>query len=164
MNDRGLRLAAGLAIVVCALGVGGVPHAARAGEPDPLAAETPEQAGLRTLDAFMAAFNARDVEAWIATLNFPHVRIASGTVAVFEDAAAFRNNFEFASFARQTGWNRSEWTERRLVQAGPDKVHIAVAFTRYRDDGSVLAKYESFYVVTRVAGHWGVQARSSFAP
>ena len=51
----------------------------------------------------MAAFNARDVEAWIATLNFPHVRIASGQVAVFRDAAEFRNNFEFARFAEQTG-------------------------------------------------------------
>jgi len=165
VSERGLRLAAGLAMLVCALGAGGVPHPARASEPDAeAAAETPEQAGLRTLDAFMAAFNARDVEAWIATLNFPHVRIAGGTVAVFPDAAAFRDNFEFASFARQTGWSRSEWTERRLVQAGPDKVHFAVAFTRFREDGSVLARYESFYVVTRVDGRWGVQARSSFAP
>lgn len=92
--------------------------------------EAPEQAALRVLDAFMAAFNARDVEAWIATLNFPHVRIASGSVAVFPDPAAFRNNFEFARFAEQTAWSRSEWGERRVVQAGPDKLHIAVVFTR----------------------------------
>jgi hypothetical protein len=128
------------------------------------AADSPEQAALRTLDAFMAAFNARDVEAWIATLNFPHVRIASGGVAVFPDAAAFRNNFEFARFAEQTGWSRSEWTERRVIQAGPDKVHLAVVFTRFREDGSVLARYESLYVVTEQDGHWGVQARSSYAP
>ncbi len=119
---------------------------------------------MRTLDAYMAAFNARDVEAWIATLNFPHVRIASGQVAVFADAAAYRDNFEFKRFVEQTGWSRSEWTERRVVQSGPDKVHLAVAFTRYREDGSVLARYESLYVVTRVNGRWGVQARSSYAP
>jgi len=128
------------------------------------AEETPEQAALRTLDAFMAAFNARDVEAWIATLNFPHVRIASGTVAVFPDAAAFRSGFEFARFAEQTGWSRSEWTERRVIQAGPDKVHVAVVFTRFRADGSVLARYESLYIVTKSSDHWGVQARSSYAP
>ncbi len=139
--------------------------AAHAGEPSaPAAEEAPEQEALRVLDAFMAAFNARDVEAWIATLNFPHVRIASGSVAVFPDAAAFRNNFEFARFAEQTGWSRSEWTERRVVQAGPDKVHYAVVFTRFREDGSVLARYESLYIVTKLAGHWGVQARSSYAP
>jgi hypothetical protein len=126
--------------------------------------ESPEQAAMRTLDAFMAAFNARDVEAWIGTLHFPHVRIAGGRVAVFEDAAAFRNNFEFARFAEQTGWSRSEWTERRVIQSGPDKVHVAVVFTRFRADGSVLARYESLYVVTKSDGRWGVQARSSYAP
>jgi hypothetical protein len=50
------------------------------------------------------------------------------------------------------------------VQSGPDKLHFAVRFTRFREDGSPIASYESFYVVTRVAGHWGVQARSSYAP
>jgi hypothetical protein len=128
------------------------------------ATETPEQAALRTLDAFMAAFNARDVEVWIGTLHFPHVRIASGKVAVFQDAAAFRDNFEFARFAEQTGWSRSEWTERRVIQAGPDKVHVAVVFTRYRADGSVLSRFESLYIVTKLDGRWGVQARSSYAP
>ncbi len=130
----------------------------------PAIEESPEQAALGTLDAFMAAFNARDVEAWIGTLNFPHVRIASGGVAVFPDAAAFRNNFEFARFAEQTGWSRSEWSERHVVHAGPAKVHVAVVFTRFREDGSVLARYESLYVVTKQDGHWGVQARSSYAP
>jgi hypothetical protein len=162
----GLRAAARLAFFSCALAlpfaaVGGLAQNLASAAP---AGETPEQAGLRTLDAFMAAFNARDVDSWIATLHFPHVRFASGRVAVYEDAAAFRDDFEFASFAQQTGWSRSEWTERRLVQAGPDKVHFAVSFTRFRADGSVLAKYESLYVITRVNGRWGVQARSSFAP
>jgi hypothetical protein len=129
-----------------------------------LAEETPEQAAMRTLDAYMAAFNARDVEAWIRTLSFPHVRIASGRVAVFPDAAAYRENFEFKRFVEETGWSRSEWTERRVVQAGPDKVHLAVVFTRFREDGSVLARFEALYVVTLVDGHWGVQARSSYAP
>ena len=158
--QRGLRFAARLALL--SFGLAAAPAADPA--PPPTAEETPEQAGLRVLDAFMAAFNARDVEAWIATLHFPHVRIAGGRVAVFEDAAAFRDNFEFASFAKQTGWSRSEWTERRLVQSGPDKVHFAVVFTRYREDGSVLARYDSLYVVTKQDGRWGVQARSSYAP
>jgi len=149
---RSLAVWLGPALVVTAIG-----GAARA-------EETPEQAALRALDAFMAAFNARDVEAWIATLHFPHVRIASGQVAVYEDAASFRNDFEFARFAEQTGWSRSEWSDRRVIQAGADKVHVAVVFTRFRADGSVLARYESLYVVTKTGGHWGVQARSSYAP
>ena len=55
-------------------------------------------------------------------------------------------------------------TPASIAQAGPDKLHIAVVFTRFREDGSVLARYESLYVVTKQDGHWGVQARSSYAP
>jgi hypothetical protein len=163
----GRRSRARIAALAAALAFAAAEGAAAGDEPASpaqAAADTPEQAALRTLDEFMTAFNARDVEAWIATLNFPHVRIASGRVAVFEDAAAFRNNFEFEAFATQTGWSRSEWTERRVVQAGPDKVHIAVVFTRFREDGSVLGRFDSLYIVTRVNGRWGVQARSSYAP
>ncbi len=129
-----------------------------------LADETPEQAALRTLDAFMAAFNARDAEAMTATLHFPHVRIASRKVAVFPDPAAFRASMEFARFAQATGWDHSRWDERRVVQSSPDKVHVAVKFTRFRADGSVIASYDSLYVITKQGSHWGVQARSSFAP
>ena len=34
------------------------------------------------LDDYMAAFNARDEEAWAAMLHYPHVRIASGKVLI----------------------------------------------------------------------------------
>ena len=40
----------------------------------------------------------------------------------------------------------------------------AYRFTRYRKDGSVISGYDSIYVVTCENGHWGVKARSSFAP
>ena len=40
-----------------------------------------EQA-MQALDEFMLAFNRRDPEAWAATLNYPHVRFASGNVTV----------------------------------------------------------------------------------
>ena len=157
MNATRVRAAERLVRALVLLGA--LAFGAHAQEP-----ATPEAEALRAMDAFMAAFNARDVEAWIATLNFPHVRLASGQLAVFRDPAEFRNNFEFARFAAQTGWSRSEWTERRVIHAGADKVHVAVVFTRFREDGSVLAKYDSLYVVTKQSEHWGVQARSSYAP
>ena len=42
---------------------------------------------MQALDAFMLAFNARDPEAWAASLNYPHVRFASGTVTVRNSAS-----------------------------------------------------------------------------
>ena len=31
-------------------------------------------------------------------------------------------------------------------------------------DGSVIGVYESLYILTKVDGRWGIQARSSFGP
>ncbi len=105
------------------------------------------EASARTaLDAFMTAFNARDLEAWRASLHWPHVRIASGAVKVWEQPADY--TFDFDAFAKASGgWHHSAWEDLRVIQSSPDKVHFAVRFTRFGADG-----------------HWGVQARSSFAP
>jgi hypothetical protein len=129
-------------------------------ERDPAA----EQAALGVLDEFLAAFNARDAKRMAATLHFPHVRFASGRVAIFPDAAAFASGMEFDRFVKDTSWHHSRWDERRVVQSGQAKVHVAVRFTRFREDGSVIASYDSLYVVTKADDGWGIQARSSFAP
>jgi len=38
-----------------------------------------------------------------------------------------------------------------------------VKFSRWRKDGSLLSTFETIYIVTLQDGHWGIQARSSFA-
>jgi hypothetical protein len=92
------------------------------------------------------------------------VRIASGKVAVFPDRAAFIAAHDMNAFASSTGWARSTWDDLKVIQASPDKVHIAVKFTRYDAADKVISAYDSLYVVERVDGRWGVRARSSFAP
>lgn len=126
--------------------------------------ETAERRALETLDAFMAAFNAGDAQQWAATLNYPHVRIASAAVRVSPNAEEYAGRFSFDDFRRRTGWHHSAWDKKKIVQSSADKVHIIVQFTRYRADDSKIASYRSLYVVTNDNGHWGVQARSSFAP
>jgi len=123
----------------------------------------PAEAAMAVLDRFMRAFNARDLAAWEATYHFPHFRMASGELTVLPKAGSRPDDF-FQRFAESTGWHHSAWLERELVQVGANKVHIAVKFARYREDGSVLATYDSFYVVTRQDGEWGIKGRSSFAP
>jgi hypothetical protein len=49
------------------------------------------------------------------------------------------------------------------IDAGPNKVHFRVQFTRYREDGSVVGTYRPFYIVTLLEGRWGIQGRSSWA-
>jgi hypothetical protein len=135
-----------------------LPAAARADE------MTPDDHAMRVLDEFMAAFNARDMDAWMGTLHFPHVRIASGVTRVDATPADMQADFDFARFAKRFEWDHSAWLSRKIVQSGPDKVHVAVRFARYRKDGSVIAEFDSLYIVALRKGRWGVVARSSFAP
>ena len=115
------------------------------------------------LDGFMAAFNARD-EAAIKSrwFHFPHVRFHSGTITVMQTPGDYRN-LVWASQGQSAGWGRSEWDYVEPIDAGPDKVHFRVQFTRYRADGSVIGHYKSLYIVTCVDGLWAIQGRSSWA-
>lgn len=118
-------------------------------------------AAMACLDAFMTAFNARDVKAFEATFNFPSIRLASNTLAIIEPGYHKPGMFEQGALK---DWDHSAWERREIIHAGEDKVHIDTRFTRYRADGSVIGGFDSIYVVTRENGHWGVKARSSFAP
>ena len=121
-------------------------------------------AARQVMGDFMTTFNARDEKAWAETLHYPHIRIASGEVRVAEDAEAIIAEMDFAVFAEMTGWHHSAWDSIEVVQAGHEKVHFSVEFTRFNEEGKPLRSYQSLYVVTKRGDRWGVQARSSFAP
>jgi hypothetical protein len=117
----------------------------------------------KAMDQFMASFNARDPQAWAATLNYPHVRFASNEVRVYNNAEDFaRENADYAK--RLAPWDHSRWDSMQVIQSGSDKVHFAVVFVRFDAAGKEIGRFPSLYVVTLKNGHWGVQARSSFAP
>jgi hypothetical protein len=118
-------------------------------------------AAMKCLDDFMTAFNARDIDAWQQTFNFPSVRLASNTLVIIDKDYHQPQMFERGALAE---WDHSAWERRAVIHAGDDKVHIDTRFTRYRADGSVIGGFDSIYVVTCENGHWGVKARSSFAP
>jgi len=123
-----------------------------------------EQA-MRVSDAFMASFNAQDWPAHFDTYNFPHVRIAGIDVKVWNSRAEIdAGHAEYGKGRIEHGWARSAWDARDVIHASNDKVHLAVQFTRYDQGGAKLARYQAIYVITCVNGHWGVQARSSYAP
>lgn len=121
-------------------------------------------AALGVMDAFMAAFNAKDSGAWADTLLYPHVRFAGGKVTTFPDRAAFIAANQIEKLIAGEGWDHSKWDSMRIVQSSKTKVHIAVEFSRYHKDGGKYASYPSLYIVEQVDGKWGIRARSSFAP
>lgn len=122
-----------------------------------------EREARKTMDAFLSAFNAHDRQGWAASLNYPHVRFASNDVKIYNTADEFiKDMVDYA--ARLKPWHHSRWESMNVVQNGPDKVHIAVVFVRYDANNKEIGRFPSLYIVTLKNGHWGVQARSSFAP
>lgn len=118
---------------------------------------------LATLDRFMAALNAHDAAAMDAEMHFPHVRLAGGRVIVYQKAGSNPMDL-FQKLKAEDNWHHSIWNQRTIVQRNDTKVHMALSYTRFRTDGSVIGVYESLYVLTFENGRWGILARSSFGP
>ena len=126
--------------------------------PDPIHLEC-----IACLDRFMAALNAYDATAMDAEMHFPHVRFAGGTIVVYPKPG--NNPMDlFERLKREDGWHHSSWKDRTMVQHNATKVHMALSYTRFRGDGSVIGVYESLYMLALKDGRWGVQLRSSFGP
>ena len=126
-------------------------------------AETPDVMALATLDRFMIAFNDQDIKAWAATLHYPHVRFASSRVMIYDSATAFENRSVFPAL-QAAGWHHSLWTSRTITLSSDTKVHIDTEFERRNANNETIGRYRSLYIVTKIKGHWGIQARSSLAP
>jgi hypothetical protein len=126
-------------------------------------AESEKQA-LEVIDAFMAAFNARDPAAFAATLNYPHVRVASGAVTVVNSPEEHARTYGARRDLIEPDWHHSALDSVKVIHSFDDKVHVALQFTRYDKEDRPIQTYQAIYVVTRVDGHWGIQARSSSAP
>ena len=132
--------------------------------PSAVANEEAVQAARAVMDDFITHFNARDEARWADTLLFPHIRVASGTVAVTPTKAEFVANMDLDAFAEANNWSHSAWDSIEVIQAGPDKVHFKVRFSRFNPAGERYVSYDSLYVVQRAGDRWGIRARSSFAP
>ena len=118
---------------------------------------------MRVLNSFMTHFNARDMEQWSETLNYPHVRFAGSEVTVWDTKEEYSSVNIFDRLT-STGWHHSAWLSRKVILVSEDKVHISTVFQRYDKSNNPLKQYQSLYIVTNKDGHWGVQARSSLAP
>src|SRR3984957_19722709 len=93
---------------------------ARHAEPDTAAVS----AGMAVLDRFLAALNARDQPALLAAMHFPHYRLAGVTMRVWEQPD---DSYLAGFYARAgEGWHHTKWDFRRVVVAGPEKIHFDV--------------------------------------
>jgi hypothetical protein len=120
------------------------------------------QAALQVVEGYIAAFNTRDIRKFEATMHYPHVRLADGMVKVWEAPPGQQEIF--GALEKSIGWDHTRLEEKKVIQCGPDKVHVTVKVTRRRKDGTPIHAFDSLYVVSNHGGRWGIQIRSSYAP
>ena len=122
-------------------------------------------AGKAAVRAFIDAFNTRDSAAMADAFHFPHIRFASGQFAVFESREDFVRRFDANTSALEAeGWDHTVLESLEVVHEVPDKVHLAIEYTRRRADDSVYSRFNSLWIATLQDGHWGIQFRSSCMP
>lgn len=116
-------------------------------------------------DVFLATFNASNPNEHAATLAYPHVRLASNAVRIWETLDEGIAAMSVAMPALQrSGWHHSSWDHRTVIHATDEKVHLDVQFRRFRVDDSLIGVYPAIYVVVATPDGWRIQCRSSFAP
>jgi len=120
---------------------------------------------IKALEDYFAALNAGDHEALFNTMHVPHVRISGNGVAIYPTLADLEDTY-LDQFADRAGdaWHHSVLDSTQVIHSSEDKVHVFIQFTRYDKDNGPIATHQSLWLMTRVDGRWGAQARSSFAP
>lgn len=121
------------------------------------------EAATEVTRAFVRAFNDRNARAMADTFNFPHVRLALGRFVTIESAEALialQPAIERSLEAE--GWHHTVIDSVRVVHEGPDKVHLALRYSRCHEDGAVYNTFDTLWIATRQDDHWGIQFRSSY--
>ena len=127
----------------------------------------PESAAgaVAAIEGFMAALNAHDAAALLELLHLPHVRISGDGVAIWHDRAELEATY-LRDFYQRAGpdWHHTILDSTDVLHSSQRKVHVLIQFTRCAAQGAPIATYRSLWIMTEDDGHWGAQARSSFAP
>ena len=122
-------------------------------------------AAVSAIANFMAAINAGDTDALHELLHLPHVRISGDGVAIWHDREELEATYMRDFHARAgSDWHHTVLDSAEALHRSERKAHVLIQFTRCDADGNAIATYRSLWIMTRVNGRWGAQARSSFAP
>lgn len=123
-----------------------------------------EREVLAVLDAFTTAFNQQDAKAEERTYHFPHYRLANDTMSAWPTPGLDTEAWMEGTYKtlRDSGWDHTVFTRRRLIHLSGAKAHVDVESTRYRKDGTVIVRFDALYILTKEDGRWGITMRSSF--
>ncbi len=91
--------------------------------------------------------------------NFPFVAMRpGGGVQVSATPPDFM--MDFVQMNHTEGWHSSSLDKVEVVNAeAPDKIMVLVNYSRYKADGKKYMLGRTFYLLTNVHDHWGIQIR-----
>jgi hypothetical protein len=110
------------------------------------------------LARFTRAFNDCDIEGMDAELQFPHVMYSGSELLIWQSPGKHPENF-FESL-KKTGWRNTKYEDIKPVLISINKVHFVITYTRRDVLDRVLSTHTNLWVVTKVAGEWGIAVRS----
>jgi hypothetical protein len=116
------------------------------------------EAASACLDRFTARFNARDPAGMDAELHFPHDMLSGAERLTWTQAGQHPRDFFESLLA--SGWHHTRYASKDAVLVSRDKVHFVVTYSRRNQAGEVLSMHENLWIVTRMAGKWGIVLRS----
>lgn len=132
-----------------AAGVNGLDAAARSAN---------SAAALKAVSAFFDAWNAHDQDRLVATLHYPHVRVADDMVEIWRSPAEYLAGPEPG---RQRTWFKTRVDDASIAQVTATGANITVRFSRLGRDGTVLSTDAGVFLAVARDGVWKIQARST---
>ena len=110
------------------------------------------------IEAFMARYTAAftsgtrdDLEALV---HLPVIYVSETEAQVRE-----RYPFDPEHMREATGFHHPQ-TETTIVHLEENRAHLTIEGTRHREDGSVIESIDSFYILHKRDGEWGVSVFS----
>lgn len=110
------------------------------------------------------AWNARDVEAQLTYVHFPHLLlVGKNEFKLIETPNDYRRAEEKTTVRLNAeGWHHTSTLSVKAVQVGPEKVHLVMRQSRQYEDGTEYKGFDMLWIFTKIDGRWGVQFRSLF--
>ena len=112
----------------------------------------------REIDDFMNQYN----EAFVSgTRDDLQELVHLPVTYVSETEAQLRERYPFdpERMREVTGFHHPE-TEVRIVHLEETRAHLTIEGTRHRQDGSIIESIDSFYILHKIEGRWGVSVFS----
>ena len=110
---------------------------------------------------YIKAFNERNCLKMADLFNFPHVRFANDSVSVITKSEYLKNQDKVTELLINENWDHTEIKDIKHIQSNDTKAHFIIHFLRLDKDKNIIHDFKTFWIVTNINSHWGIQFRSS---